>query len=97
MKFLCEVLDIQNYILMGFNINECFYDKFWANTIIFKWDSILWSFLWEILDIHNYILMGFYINEVFYEKVLDKHNYILMGFNINDVFYEKFWINTIIF
>ena len=28
MKFLFEVLDIQNYILMGFYINECFYEKF---------------------------------------------------------------------
>ena len=35
MKFLCEVLDIQNYILMGFDINEVFYEKFWTYTIIF--------------------------------------------------------------
>ena len=69
MKFLCEVLDIQNYILMGFNINECFYEKFgqtqlYSNGILYEW-----SFLLEILDIHNYILMSFYINEVFYGKV----------------------------
>ena len=58
-------LDIHNYILMGFNINDVFYEKFWAYTIIFWWDSILKKFLCEVLDIHNYILMGFNINEVF--------------------------------
>ena len=35
MKFLREVLDIHNYILMGFYINEVFYEKFWPQTIIF--------------------------------------------------------------
>ena len=34
-SFLWEILDIHNYILMGFNINEVVYDKFWTNTIIF--------------------------------------------------------------
>ena len=35
MKFLCEVLDIQNYILMGFYINEYFYEKF-AHTQLYS-------------------------------------------------------------
>ena len=41
MKFLCGVLDIQNYILMGFDINECFYEKFghtqlYSNGILYE-------------------------------------------------------------
>ena len=44
MKFLYDVLDKHNYILMGFYINEVFYEKFWTDTIIFLWDSILMTF-----------------------------------------------------
>ena len=40
MKFLCEVLDIHNYILMGFYINEVFmwgfgHTKLYSNGILY--------------------------------------------------------------
>ena len=61
-------MDIHNYILMGFNINEVFMRSFGHTQLYSNGIQLLMTFLCEVLDIHNYILMGFYINECFYEK-----------------------------